>query len=156
MSQRGTEVLACIDFSDASDAVAREGARVAHTAGNRLHLVHVAAGEPALAGYDKDPMGAHTRDERADELRTEHESLQTLATSLESDPAYEGLHVVPLVVMGATTEKILEEAERIDAGLIVVGSHGHGKLHHLLLGSVSHGIVEHSPRPVVVVPVRPR
>ncbi len=156
MSQHGTEVLACIDFSDASDAVAREGARVAHTAGNRLHLVHVAAGEPALAGYDKGPVSVHTRDERAGELVEEHQSLRTLAEELEADPAFDGLKVVPLVVMGPTADKLLEEADRIDAGLIVVGSHGHGKLHQMLLGSVSHHIVEHSARPVVVVPVRPR
>ena len=151
-----SEVLACIDFSDASDAVARVGARVAHTAGNQLHLMHVAGEEPALAGYDKDPMGAHTRDDRAGELLVEHQSLRDLADRLEAEPAYAGLHVVPLLVMGPTEDKILEEAERIDAGLIVVGSHGHGKLHHLLLGSVSEHLLKHSPRPVVVVPVRPR
>jgi len=151
-----SEVLACIDFSDATEAVARQGARVAHTADNRLHLLHVAGEEPALAGYDKDPMGAHTRDDRAGELLEEHQQLRALADQLEADPAFPGLHVVPLVVMGPTESTILDEAQRIGAELIVVGSHGHGKLHHLLLGSVSEHVLKHAPEPVLIVPVRPR
>jgi nucleotide-binding universal stress UspA family protein len=39
-----------------------------------------------------------------------------------------------------------------DADLLVVGSHGHGFLTSLLLGSVSLHCVTHAPCPVVVVP----
>jgi nucleotide-binding universal stress UspA family protein len=149
-----SEVLACVDFSDATDAVAREGARLATTAEQRLHLIHVAAAEAELAGYDKGPVAVHTRDDRADGLRDEHHALRELAARLEADVP--GLHVVPIMAMGPTVAKILDEAERLDAGTIVVGSHGHGGLHHLLLGSVSEGLIRHSPRPVVVVPVAQR
>ena len=151
-----TEVLACIDFSDATAAVVAAAVRLAPTAENRLHLVHVAAPEPELAGYDKGPVAAHTRDDRAGELRAEHAQLRELADQLETSADNAGLIVVPLLVMGQIAPKILEEAERIDAGVIVAGSHGHGKLHHLLLGSVSEQLVKHSPRPVVVVPVGQR
>ncbi|MEZ5207195.1 MAG: universal stress protein [Acidimicrobiales bacterium] len=47
-------VLCAIDFSDVTDAVLEHGATVARAFGTPLLLVHVAAGEPALAGYDKD------------------------------------------------------------------------------------------------------
>lgn len=145
-----SEVLACVDFSDITDDVVAEGARLAQLSDRRLHLIHVAAGEPELAGYDRGPVAAHTRDDRAGELLDEHQRLRELAARLEAD----GLTVVPLLLMGVTADKIIEEADRIDAGTIVAGSHGHGALHHLLLGSVSEALLRHAKRPVVIVPVR--
>jgi nucleotide-binding universal stress UspA family protein len=47
---------------------------------------------------------------------------------------------------------ILAEAEALDAAAIVVGTRGLTGLKSLLLGSVSHGIVQHASVPVVVVP----
>lgn len=147
-----SEVLGCVDFSDASDAVVVEAVRLARQSGNRLHLLHVAAGEPALAGYDEGPVAVHTRDERALELTDEHRQLRELAATFATD----GLEIVPLLIMGATVETIVAEAERIGAATIVVGSHGHSKLHKVLLGSVSEGVLRHAGRPVVVVPVGER
>lgn len=146
------EVLGCIDFSDASDAVVTEAVRIARQSGNRLHLLHVAADESALAGYDEGPIAVHTRDDRAHQLTEEHHRLRELAAAHATD----GLEIVPLLIMGATVDVIVAEAERIGAATIVVGSHGHSKLRKLLLGSVSEGVVRHSTRPVVVVPVGER
>jgi nucleotide-binding universal stress UspA family protein len=147
-----SEILACVDFSDATEAVVEAAAAQAVDTGQTLHLLHVAAGEPELAGYDKGPVAAHTRDDRADELLDEHHRLRELAGRLETD----GVTVVPLLAMGATPQKILEEADRIDASVIFVGSHGHGRLHHLLVGSVTEALLKHSTRPIVVVPVAER
>lgn len=47
---------------------------------------------------------------------------------------------------------ILAEAEAIDAEPIVIGTRGLGGLKSLLLGSVSHALVQHADRSVVVVP----
>jgi len=46
----------------------------------------------------------------------------------------------------------LAEAAR-DADLLVVGSRGHGQVHHAVLGSVSEGCIRHAICPVVVLPV---
>ena len=42
-------------------------------------------------------------------------------------------------------------AEDLDAGLIVMGSHGRGDLTALLLGSVAHKVVHLANRPVLIV-----
>jgi nucleotide-binding universal stress UspA family protein len=146
------DIVVCVDFSDASSAVIDAAAALADEQHGRLHLVHVAAAEPELAGYDQGPVAAHTRDDRAGELLAEHQHLRELAGRLEA----RGVPVVPLVLMGPTVSTILAEADRLDATAIVTGSHGHGRLHHLLLGSVSEGLLHHSKRPVVVVPVAER
>lgn len=52
----------------------------------------------------------------------------------------------------ATWETIIDAATRVNAEAIVMGSRGLTGLRSLLLGSVSHGVLQHADRPVVVVP----
>jgi nucleotide-binding universal stress UspA family protein len=78
------------------------------------------------------------------------ELLQRYLDALRS----QGLTVIPILVSGKPIEKILLEAERLQPVLIVLGSHGHGALHHLLLGSVSEGVLRKANSPVVIVPCR--
>lgn len=49
---------------------------------------------------------------------------------------------------------VVAVAEREDARAVVVGSHGRSPAASAVLGSVSHGVVNHSDRPVLVVPTR--
>jgi nucleotide-binding universal stress UspA family protein len=51
-----------------------------------------------------------------------------------------------------TAAAILEEADELDAAAIVVGSRGLTGVKSLVLGSVSHGLIHHADRPVIVVP----
>jgi nucleotide-binding universal stress UspA family protein len=145
------DVVAAVDFSDRSHEVAAEGVALARASGGTLHLLHVAAGEPALAGYDKDEISPFTRSARAGELTDEHHRLRELADHLAED----GVSVTPLVVMGPTAQMILDAADHLQASHLVVGSHGHGGLHHLLVGSVAEEVVRRAKVPVVLVPVRP-
>jgi nucleotide-binding universal stress UspA family protein len=55
------------------------------------------------------------------------------------------------VVNGAPAEAILEEARRLGARVIVVGSRGYGLVGRLVLGSVSREVVRQAVLPVLVV-----
>jgi nucleotide-binding universal stress UspA family protein len=48
-------------------------------------------------------------------------------------------------------DAILDEAEAEQVTAIVVGSRGLTGVKSMLLGSVSHGILQHADRPVIVV-----
>jgi nucleotide-binding universal stress UspA family protein len=53
---------------------------------------------------------------------------------------------------GTIARSILEEADRIDAGAIVLGSRGLTGVGSLLIGSVSHAVIQSADRAVLVVP----
>jgi nucleotide-binding universal stress UspA family protein len=52
---------------------------------------------------------------------------------------------------GHPVETIVEQAEEVGAGLVVVGSRGLGRLGRLVMGSVSIGLAHHSHCPVLIV-----
>ena len=52
---------------------------------------------------------------------------------------------------GRAAEDIVEVAEEIGAGLIVMGSRGNGRLTRALLGSASDAVVRHAHCPVTIV-----
>ena len=61
----------------------------------------------------------------------------------------DSVHVRQRVEQGHAARVLLDAAR--DAGLVVVGSRGHGGFTGLLLGSVSQHVVTHAQCPVVVV-----
>lgn len=54
--------------------------------------------------------------------------------------------------LGTVARAILHTAGEIDAAAIVVGTRGLAGVKSLLLGSVSHGLIQHADRTVIVVP----
>jgi nucleotide-binding universal stress UspA family protein len=57
----------------------------------------------------------------------------------------------PLLVVGTPVMRILEIAEKEQASMIIIGSHGRTGLSHLLVGSKAERVVQLSPIPVTVV-----
>jgi nucleotide-binding universal stress UspA family protein len=47
---------------------------------------------------------------------------------------------------------VLAQAKRLKADVIVLGSHGHGAVYNLVVGSTANGVLKHAPCPVLVVP----
>ena len=53
---------------------------------------------------------------------------------------------------GSVADRICAYADEVGADIIVVGSHGHGALADVLLGSVTSALLHHCPCPVLVIP----
>lgn len=140
-------LLVAVDFSAVTDRQIAAVQRVA-TPGREIHVLHVAEPDPDFVGYEGGP--AVVRDQVAAEFRQERQQVQALAGSLREA----GFEATALVVQGPTVETILAQADRLGAVAIVVGSHGHGSLFDLVVGSVSAGVIRRSEVPVLVVPAR--
>jgi nucleotide-binding universal stress UspA family protein len=141
-------ILVAVDFSNVTGPVMRITRRIAGTSGAHIYLLHVADPEPDFMGYDAGPEVV--RDQVAESYNKAHRHTQEMAEGLRKS----GLEATALTIQGAIVDSVLKQAESLDAALVVVGSHGHGAVYDLLVGSVSEGIVRRSVRPVLVVPAR--
>lgn len=73
---------------------------------------------------------------------------QTLRAAAERVPA--DVSVTTLMLDGPPARRIVERARAAGHDLIVMGSHGRGRLGGVLLGSVSQQVLHHSPVPVLL------
>ncbi len=64
--------------------------------------------------------------------------------------------VRPALLQGDPARTIIQEADRLDVDLIVIGKRHHGMLERFLLGSVSEAVVHQTHRPVLVIPLAGR
>lgn len=141
--------IAALDFSETSNRVLRAVQTYADQLDDAdVYLIHVEPPDPDFVGYAPGPQTV--RDQVAQDFRSEHVRLQDAAKELEE----KGLKVTPLLLRGPTSETIVDKAVELNADVIITGSHGHGLLHDILVGSTSAGILKKSPIPVLVIPAR--
>ena len=138
-------ILVPVDFSDCTPSLIDTAKRYATTFGSRVVLLHVSEPEPDFVGFEPGPLAV--RQTIARDLKLEHKKLEDLK-------AGSGLtDVLALHIQGPAVEKILHTATEQNAELIMMGSHGHGALYELLVGSVTAGVLKGAKCPVLVVPV---
>jgi nucleotide-binding universal stress UspA family protein len=140
-------IVVGVDGSEGGDAALEFAAGEAVFRGARLHIVS-AWQVPAVAAhggrFGPAPLDPATLD--AFRVRAQHVADDALAAVKKLHPSLEG---EALTVQGHAADVLLEYGA--DAALIVVGRRGLGGFQSLLLGSVSHQVVQHATCPVVVV-----
>lgn len=141
-------IIAAVDFSDISNEIIEKAGEFASRFSAHLWILHVAAPDPDFVGYGVGPK--HVRQWRADELHDERKFMQQQADMLKE----KGINTSSLLIQGPTAETILKEISKLNADLIVLGSHGHSTVYELLVGSVTEAMLRKSPCPVLVVPAR--
>lgn len=141
-------ILVGLDFSPAHEHVLATAVALARATRAELALLHIAPEDPDFIGYEPGPPTV--RDGVAQALREQRQKLEADEARLRA----EGLRVTARTIQGPIARKIIQEAERLSADWIVVGSHGRGGVRRLLLGSVSEAVVRGAPCPVVIVPIR--
>ncbi|MCX7819768.1 MAG: universal stress protein [Kiritimatiellae bacterium] len=141
-------ILAAVDFSPVTGDLIRVVAALSRAFHADVRLIHAVPPEPDFVGYEAGP--ATVRERIAAEYRAARQQLHAIEESLRDEtPA-----VSALVVQGDPVQKILAAAQEFGADLLVMGSHGHGALYDLLVGSVASGVLKHARCPVLVVPSR--
>lgn len=142
------KILIALDLSPATETIVSQTRKLFSEKGEHVILLHVADPEPEFIGYDPGPQTV--RDQVADRFREDHARIQEIADNLQAS----GVEAEALLVQGPYADSILSAARKLEADVIVMGSHGHGAMHHLLMGSTSEQVLKKAPRPVLIVPCR--
>ena len=154
-------LLAAIDFSENTDAVLQQATNLAKTLNAKLWILHVASDEIQAMAYETMPFSVYApefinmpgdvqlaRNLSAEEFKREHQQLLSISSSLRK----EGADAQAILLKGDATKLIAEKAADLQADIIILGSHGHGRLHKALVGSVSEAVIRQAPCNVMIVP----
>ena len=139
-------VLAATDFSELGNAGVRHAYSLLRGRGGVVELCHVhehALPNPAYA-YEV-PEWRLTDLERA-------ALAKDLRALIPEDAASLGVTThVSIIDGGKAAEAIVQAAERLDADVICLASHGRGGVTRTIMGSVAGEVIQRSHRPVLVV-----
>jgi nucleotide-binding universal stress UspA family protein len=157
-------ILVPIDFSDATPRVINLARQLAKALDAEIHLVHVrelaAAATPGTLGYGLagmpelapisgvpvpglDPMPQPI---------PESEDQKSKLARWQKEIAQDGIKVTLHEPSGSVAAEILDQADAVEADLIVMGTHGHSAMYNLLVGSATKGVLKRATRPVLLVP----
>jgi nucleotide-binding universal stress UspA family protein len=134
-------ILVAVDGSKHSDAAFDVAMDMSQKYGSQLFVLHVF---PNVSGPRKVVSPSHE-----DNLKSEG---QEILNSYEETVKERGLQNVRMLLQeGDAAKRIMETANEVKSGLILIGSRGRGGFKELLLGSVSHKVTNHAGCPVLVV-----
>lgn len=142
------KILAALDLTATTTAVLREARLWGRRMDAELILIHVTEPDPDFVGYGAGPESVRLA--VAHKFTRAHKQIEDMAAELRK----EGLECTALLLQGATAETILREANRLSADILLMGTHSHGRLHQILMGSVSKAVLEKADRPVLLIPPR--
>jgi nucleotide-binding universal stress UspA family protein len=142
MNEFPTSILVATDGSEDAALAIKAASDLSARAGSELHVVH-AWRRPTLMGYLS--IGEA---ENAD-IREEADRL--LEEQVEQARAAGGTVAGSHLREGRPAEEIAGLVGELGVGLAVIGSRGFGPVKRLIMGSVSEGVVDLAPCPVLVV-----
>ena len=149
------KLLVAIDFSELADRVIGEAEKLAKNIPAKLLLLHVIPSPSPIIELLPDaetvlPGEKPQRNENFFPFSDAPESakLLTIAAKLQE----KGIDTSVIIAKNEEVTAIIEESEKNGADMIILGSHGHGALFHLLIGSVSEGVIRQASCPVIIVP----
>jgi nucleotide-binding universal stress UspA family protein len=132
-------VLLATDGSEDAALAARAAIDLCETTGSELHVVHAWRSVPSTH------FDAFLR------IQFEKEGREVLDAAAERIEGAGGTVAGALLRMGSPADEILDLAEELGVGLVVIGSRGRGPIRRLLMGSVSESVVHGATFPVLVM-----
>jgi nucleotide-binding universal stress UspA family protein len=142
MSIFPTTILLATDGSKEAELALTTAVGLANSTNSELHVVTVAPGYPSY--------GIRTP-EVIDQLRKQAEAVLDEQAKKIRRVGGEVVQEHLRVSVRYRAEQIVQVAEDIGAGLMVMGSRGLGGIRRALIGSVSDSVIRHAHCPVLVV-----
>jgi nucleotide-binding universal stress UspA family protein len=154
MSIFPTRILLATDGSKEAELATRTATDLTQKTGSELHVAHVfgiAPVGPPVYYAEVPDLQSEALEEEAEERISEKQARGFLEAEVGKVRSAGGTVVETHLLEGGVAPEIVALAEEIGAGLIVMGSRGHGGIRRALMGSVSDAVVRHAHCPVLVV-----
>ncbi len=137
-------ILAPIDFSDYSKNALKYAVEFAKEFNAKLYLIYVV--EPMIypADFSMGQIAIPSTD--IDLHARAEEELKNLAKSIDAS-----LKVETIIKTGKPFVEIIETAKEKNIDLIIIATHGHTGVEHLLFGSTAEKVVRKAPCPVLTL-----
>ncbi len=142
-----TKILLASDGSEEAELALKTAIDLTNNTNSELNVVTVGGAE-YRHGYDIPESG--------DLLQETFEAIQREAQEILDEQVKKieearGSVTEAHLRMGRAAKEIVNLGEEIGAGLIIIGSRGHGGIRRALMGSVSDSVIRHADCPVLVV-----
>ena len=142
-------IIVALDGSEHGEKIISEAIFQAQTHNAQLVLVNVVAVQSAAELYPDGIASLPNLEEIL--VEASREVLTRICEEINAD----GVHCEGVVHRDEQAhEAIIEEAQKHAAIMIIMGSHGHSGLMHMLMGSVTEKVIGHATCPVLVVSLR--
>lgn len=138
--------LVPVDFSAVTDDVVDTAVTFARAFEGKVNLIHVVQ-PPVVTSEFALPVEVLQEAMQAGEKAAKQKLEDFVELFRHADIACEAR-----VVHGPPVTMIREEAERVKADYIVMGSHGHGKLYDFLVGSTASGVMKKAKCGLIIIP----
>ncbi|MEI8102129.1 MAG: universal stress protein [Chlorobium sp.] len=152
------KLLVATDFSELAEKIFTEAEKLATALSAKVFLLHVVPPASPIIDLRLDAETIIPQDEVLCDAGYHHrdtpESLKMRAIAARFRE--KRIDTTILIAQNNEVEAIVNESEKHGADMIMLGSHGHGALFHLLIGSVSEGVIRQATCPVIIVPSRNR
>ena len=142
-------ILAAVDGSAASNQGLREAIRLAKAERARLFILHVVDEYPAFAATDGLAMAPGV--DLVPWLREGGKRVLAKAVGLALKQKVKAKGILREMIGGPAADKVVREARKQRADLIVLGTHGRRGVRRLVLGSDAEQVVRTAPVPVLLV-----
>jgi len=144
-------LLVPVDFSDVTERVIASAEELACAFGAKIWLIHCVSELPNYVSMGEMPLVVPLSDESIPErFANESRQLEDLAARVKR----KGVLIESLLVLGTAVDEILSAVNQYDIDWVIMGSHGHGSIYELMVGTVTKAVLNHATRPVLVVPAR--
>ena len=142
-------IIVAVDFSNATPGVLAMATNVAKAVGAELRLFHAVEPEPSYTAYGFTPEEFPAMQVYQEEaLRRARLKLEALTEQVKLDLP----NASSQLVEGSPLHALMDFVKESRADLVVLGTHGHGVIASLLLGSVAEGMVRKASVPTLIVP----
>jgi nucleotide-binding universal stress UspA family protein len=137
------KILVPVDFSECSRKALQYAIPFARQFNAELTLVHVVQVNYYVGDFGTVDMAL---------LETEmRKSAEKQLSDLAAREVGQELRSETVLRTGRIVSEIVEVAKQTKADIIIISTHGHTGLKHVLLGSVAENVVRHAPCPVLIV-----